>query len=284
MRKFIHLYFLFGLLISCKTSEYVTNVLPRASSYSRSQIFGDWKLVKVDYVPEKQSLELFRFADSMGLNTEYNPIATEEDGIVTPIWESDVLDTANWFLRVQKNKVFWLDYPFEMFSETRYRLRSNTLTMGKGYQTMKLKMNGNKDSLVCGYLTNYGLYLEETYQRVSFDDSVFEILKTHKMNYPMLEGKWWLWREGYELGQSYELHFDYSVSDTLVLTRKELVKAMKSDKGIYMMTDGVMRKYFVSHVNDELLLKPDDWFDHAAYKEKFGYSYLVLRFCRVEED
>jgi hypothetical protein len=135
------------------------------------------------------------------------------------------------------------------------------------------------------YLTFYGLYVEETYKRVSFDDKEMQILKKHRLNYPMLEGTWALMRDDNYYGFEYILDSSFILPDELILKRDQLEKMMETDFGVYFLTNGVKRKYFLSYDLErrKITLIPDKWFDQEAWKKEH-YSPFALYFLRMNKE
>jgi hypothetical protein len=117
--------------------------------------------------------------------------------------------------------------------------------------------------------------LEKTYKKVEFDDSVVQILKKHKLNYPMLAGKWILIREAVDVSGEYTLNSPYVVPDELVLTREQFIKMMESDFRVYFLTDGIKRMYFLSFDGVEIKLLPDKWFDQEVWKKEHNSPFAL---------
>jgi hypothetical protein len=268
------------LFIACDAAdENRVNPHPRAHAYLKSEIQGDWQLVNKIFVPEKQSMKKYDEAVEKGWNDEYDPVADTVRGTIIPVREFDLLQTEGKFLHIVNDSIFWLNYPHVIHKEGRFRLRSNMITSVRDTYRMHVEIK-DKNTLKISYLNYFGLYLEETYKKVDFDDSLIQLLKTYKLNYPELTGSWSLIRESNRNGENYFLDFPHEVADSIVLSRPQLIKAMRSDRGIYFLTDGAYRKYFLSYEDGILALTPDSWFDLNAYHRNGGYGECRLIFDR----
>jgi hypothetical protein len=127
-----------------------------------------------------------------------------------------------------------------------------------------IQLSSNQDTLRFSYLDTYGLFIEETYLKTSFDNSLLQILNQYTTNFPLLAGKWKLIREeGLEYGAYYELNFPYDIPDTLVLNVDELKATLHTDRSYQMMTNGKKKKYFLEYHNSTLWLRPSDWYQET---------------------
>ena len=99
------------------------------------------------------------------------------------------------------------------------------------------------------------MFLEETYVKATFDESVLNILKRYTTNFPLLAGTWVLIREeGVEYGGYYELDFPYDIPDTLVMTKEELESTLYTDRSYNMLTSGEKQKYYLKYSDSPLMI------------------------------
>lgn len=244
-------------LSACKTEEVVKEP---EESYTLEEIMGDWKMIRKDYNTRKQSLERFREAEANGLNSEHQRLIWEDSShIIHPYMEDEYLSCENKYIRIEKDNIFWLNYPFEMEGKSGYSFDSNYVQLKGERDKRKIRMSADRNILHISYLDLFGLYLTESYNKVAFEDSVVTLLKEKELNYPLLAGSWELIREDSYAGEPYELDFPYPIPDTLILTHDQLVQAMRANGSIVLPGDPAQRKYTIEY-----------------HKDYFGFYYLWL--------
>ncbi len=256
------------VLMQCNSSNqiigdtHVNNVIEVPEQNPPIDIKGHWTLIKIDVIEEKQSIEKFvEFIKPYIGREAIPPVYKDNDGLIKPHSE------VTYFSEVMKDLVFsgdsilGLDYPLELLQRNSYFIEADLLQIGDETIKKSIELTQDKDTVYFSYLDHYGLFIEETYAKTSYDESVLNILKLYKTNFPHLAGTWKLIREeGLEYGAYYELDFPYEILDTIVLTREELESTLYTDRSYNMLTSGKKQKYFLKYYDSELRLIPDDWY------------------------
>lgn len=256
------------VFIQCSTPEKTQNSgqLP-----ALNDLLGDWSLVSVEFVADKQSLDKYRESEAQNFDQEWlAPVYVDENDILRPSDPDRYLSASNRDLHISADSMFWFDYPLQLQMSTAFSLEGKRLKFKN--EVREISLSEDKQTLTISYLDYYGLYLVETWKKTQFKQDVLAVLKRYKTNFPELAGTWMLIRESSdEYGNEYRLDFPYTIADTLVLSREELVSALHTDRSVQVLTNGRKYKYFLRYEDDELHLVPDSWYDHESWREQ-GYS------------
>lgn len=253
------------LIVLQQCSSVDKNITQQHKNYTNSDIQGNWKLIHVEIIEEQQSIDKYKESAQPEVAREWSaPVFLNEQGILQAVSPEDYLSIEKRNLNISKDSIFWLNYPLELYQRSFYSIESNLLKTKNDPNGKHIVLSTGKDTLWMAYLDQFGLYLKETYQRVMFNDSILDILKQYKINFPMLAGTWELIREApLEYGAIYTLDFPYTIPDTIILTKEELLSTLHSDRSYQMLTDGKKRKYFLGYNGEQLLLSPDNWYKEA---------------------
>ncbi|GAB5416985.1 MAG: hypothetical protein Crog4KO_18520 [Crocinitomicaceae bacterium] len=273
-------------MLSCDSRE--EEKKENSVNYSQADLQGDWKIVDKRYIEDKQSRKRYVKNAQPDLPQEWTaPVFLDDNGVLRPVFQKEYLSLENKHLRILNDSIFSVNYPVQLNSRNNFTLRGNSLLIGKNRLTNSIELNKTKDTLRLSYLDYYGLYIEESYRKTSFDDKVFKILCEHETNFPELAGTWHIIRrDGFGYGEVYELEFPFEIPDSIVLSEQDLQAALYSDKSIQMSTDGQNRKYFMRYnytynehlFDNELLLIPGAWFDLEAWTSTHFTDEVFIRF------
>lgn len=214
-------------------------------------------------IEEKQSIAQYRtMVSEEDLIQEWSPPVYLNDKGILVSNEWDFLFVSNNDLSIENDSIYWMDFPTEMKQKSSLELEGNKLLLNGIFKSHTCDINSTRDTLTLSYMDQYGLFIEETYLRVSFDDSLKNILKKYTLNLSRIAGKWEIFREGNmsDDGSEYTLNFPYKIPDFIELTANDLNKVMMEDAPILMSTDGKKRPYYLSNNYDWFFLTPDDWF------------------------
>lgn len=275
--------FFFGILLffvmSCTASN--PSATEKHPNYSPQDLEGDWKLIKVTYIEEKQLLGRFMKNAQPNVSQEWTPpVFLDDNGVLRPDDPKTYLSPYNRSLHIIKDTLYQLYFPLQLRSKSTFSLKGEQLKYGQTQR--KVKVSDDKKTLKLSYHDDYGLYLVETYEKVHFDKSTLMLLKKYSLNYPLLAGKWELIRqEALGWGEQYNLDFPYTITDTLHLTKEELTKALLGDQSCLVFTNGKPSKYFIQYDDNELHLVPDSWYDHKAWLESGYDNPFYLRYRRL---
>ncbi len=244
--KLVILLLILLALVQCKfSSENSSNTqLETNEKFIKPNLEGHWKLVRTNIVDTVPFIDYYIDKDK-----------------VWPISEGLPFEFVNVpDLVFNKDSVFRIDYPMELFDAGDFSLDTHYLRYTSKYGTnlMPISVEGDTMNL---YLESEGVFLKETYLKTNFNDSIVSILTRDTLNYPLLEGTWILKRDyWYDYGTHYWLEFPYTIPDSIELTREEILETLHHDKSIKMKTNGKNRKYFLGYYNSYLQLKPGNWY------------------------
>lgn len=273
-------------LVQCSSPE--NNIVQHNINYTNSDLEGNWILMKVEIIKEKQSITQYKKGAQPDIPQEWSaPVYLGEDGIISPHFPEEYLSTENGDLNITEDSIFWLNYPLELCEKSSYSIKSDILIIGDGSNENTILLNPAKDTLSISYLDFYGIYLKKTYVKTTFEDDILNILIKYNTNFPLLAGNWELIRvSSGEYGEQYRLDFFFTndIPDTIALTKHELESTLHTERSYQMMTDGMKRKYFMKYDDDELLLIPDNWYNMDEYHAKaYNEDNLTIRFRRIQE-
>lgn len=248
---------------------------PPPKNYTPSDLEGNWSLLKVEVIEEKQSIAKYKEATDVETTDEKPFPVRLSNGILKPSSPRDLTPRMG-DLIFSRDSMFSLNYPLEKGKNNKYTIEADLLKIENRDNDLSISLNSAKDTMLTACLSDFGLYVEKTYQKANFSDSILNILKLYDVNFPLLAGTWELIREAtYEGGLDYILDFPYDIPDILEITKEELIATLHTDRSCYMLTSGKKRKYFLSYSNESLRLRPDSW-----YKEVDPW----IHFYRVREE
>jgi hypothetical protein len=242
---------------------------------------GHWSLVSIKVIESKQSVENYN-QEIYEPDDKNIPVYMDENGVLKPN-NDNYLSVPMEDLVFIGDSIAWLNYPLQMQKLRFYKIESGLLKIGNDNSQKSITLSSDQDTLRISYLDRYGLFLEETYKRTSFNDSILNVLTLYKINLPELAGTWELIRmESLDGGLEYHLRFPHKIPDRLVLTREELASTMFLDKSCQLLTDGKKQKYFINYKDGELLLTPDRWYNKYEWLNQGKYVDEYLRFRKVK--
>jgi len=265
-------------LTQCKTTSRTTDAVDSANEVqietaSKVDLKGHWTLIKTEIIQEKQSIERFVENTKQYIGKEQTPpVYKNNNGVLTPhsrvIYLSEVLKD----LVFSEDSIFGMNYPLEFLQRISYSIEGDLLQIGNEPIKKSISLSASQDTLFFSYLDHFGLYIEETYVKTSFDESVLNMLKLYKTNFPLLAGTWKLVREEDSGdGGYYELDFPYEIPDTIVMTKEELESTLYTDRSYNMLTGEKKQKYFLNYSNSKLWLTPGDWYKDSNPSIRFEW-------------
>lgn len=272
-------------LIQCNSSS-DNSTIADEKNYTANDIEGNWTLINTEIIEEKQSITQYNETAEPEIIREWSPpVYVDGDGILRPHSEKYYLSSIYPDMDIREDSIYKFNYPIELVQRNAYVIDSSLLKIGDNPKGKIINLSSNKDTLKISYLDIYGLYLEETYQKTTYNDSILDILKLYKTNFPLLAGTWKLIREeDVGWGQTYRLIFPYEIPDSIVLTEEELITSLFSDRSCQMMTDDKKRKYFLAYDGAELQLIPDDWYDPYTWYLYGEGDNPYIHFRRIDEE
>ncbi len=254
-------------VMSCTASE--EHKKKNVPIFSPQDLWGGWTLIEKRYIKDRQSVERYNKNAQPDLPREWTaPVYLDDNGVLKPISPRQYLSLENQSLFISHDSIFSIHYPIHQYWKNNFKVDGNKLFIGKNKDVKSIWVSDAKDTLRISYLDFYGLYIEETYLKTSFDDAVLNILNDYLTNFPELAGTWYLIREkALSWGEQYELDFPHALPDSIVLSKEELEATLHTDRSVQMRTDGKKMKYFLGYKDGELVLIPGAWYDMEAYKE-----------------
>lgn len=266
--KLIGICFWCGLLFQCSSRDHsgmrsnlVGTKHTSAPSYTTKDLEGSWTLIKIETLPEKQSLERFKSREENLVMTEaLSPVFQNQHGVLVPSAD-DFYSISNKDLYVHKDSIFWLDYPRQLKQRSGYVWENNQLKLDQQKDLYEIHLSAKSDTLVMGHLNAYGLYIKETYLKVNLDEKVISVLRKYTTNLPLYAGQWQVFREGNinNDGTEYTLNFPYKIPDVVNITSRELSDILFKGKTYGMLTNGQKKPYNLSYIGGQLILSPANW-------------------------
>lgn len=277
-------FLLFVIPIFVHLTECKSSCLTGSEDQKSHSVEGGWTLVNIKIIKEKQSVEKYNETAKPDVPREWSaPVYIDANGIIRPHSGSNYLLREMKDLIFNGDSIFRMNYPLQMESVNFYTIESDLLKIKNENSQKSIVLSPDKDTLRISYLDQFGLFLEETYRRTTFNDSILNILKLYKINLPELAGTWKLIRmDSDEYGQEYKLDFPYNIPDKLVITKKELTSTLYLDRSCQLLTDEKKRKYFLNYNDGELLLTPDTWHNPDEWRKNGRYVDTFLRFRKVK--
>lgn len=279
MKPLVFFLTMFIKLTGCNTSG--SRLVENNNNLSTSSPKGHWTLSSIKVIEDKQSVEKYN-QSVYEPDDKYVPVYMDEKGVIKPI-DGSYLSRSMKDLVITDDSIAWMNYPLQMQALRFYRIESDQLKIENDTSQKSIELNSDQDTLRISYMDRYGLFLEETYKKTTFNDSILNILVRYKINLPELAGTWELIRkDSYEYGQKYELDFPHTIPDMLVLTKEDLVSTLFLDRSCQNLTDGKKRKYFMNYKDGELLLTPDKWYSPTEWRKKGRYVDKYLRYRKIK--
>lgn len=221
------------------------------SNWDKPTLEGHWRLCNVEIVDEVPFLNL----------------QAPEPDLSKMVYESSPWDFyTEYDLVFESDSMYKVNYPIETFPPTYYFLDTGYIHVGPKDDICAYPAELVNDTLLFyNPLTSEPGYFKEYYVRTNFNDSVFNILKKHRINYPALTGNWMLVsEEDYNYGTHYELNFPHTIPDSIKFSRKQMIAALEDDKVYMMSTDGIQRDYSFFYRSPQLCLKPREWYKESG--------------------
>jgi hypothetical protein len=217
-------------------------------NFSESKIIGHWKLVDTKIVDEVGFLKLLP-------REMFNEIRVSEDSPWDSYQRNDLV--------FEVDSMFQVQYPLSSNGSLAYFIDSSYLHVSTKENSSKYPLQLLNDTLILyREMPNDPGYFKERFVRTSFNDSVLQVMKTYGINYPELAGTWKLVREeDYDYGTYYELIFPYTLPDSIILSRKQMLAALHGERTIQLSTNRKLRPYTFWYANSCLYLKPGEWYD-----------------------
>lgn len=231
------------LIIGCSSTESNTN----ASSTLLSQIdstievqdiTGRWRYIRNEVIVDA---EIDEIPQNIFAEWTYSYIPYRADIVI------------------EQDSLYRVDYPMELDSRMKYDINSGFIKTGGNIGLSRYKL---KDDTLIFYRTDEDNFVKEYYKKVEFSDSIMSILKNDTINYPLLEGDWYLLRD-YNInndGTLYTLNFPHTIPDEIKMSKRHILKTMHDGRKITFLTDGINRTYTYNYVNYWLTLTPGDWY------------------------
>ncbi len=237
------------LLYACTDQESIVNRSGNVSNsfWTKPQLEGHWKQVGTTTVKNIPFVDIY-----------YNPNAPEmamEAGPFEYYRSSDLV--------FDNDSMYSIDYPMELLSRSGYAVDTGYIhSTGKnshGFCPVKLV----NDTLFVYVAGAYGSeYLKEAYIKTTFNDSIIDFLKQHRVNYPELAGWWTLQRDyWFDYGTHYWLEFPYEVPDSIEISREQFINALEKGKTYTILTGGQQRDYTFWYRWPYLHFTPGKWYE-----------------------
>jgi len=248
------------LFSQCKTVDDTieTIIVEEVESESLKDLEGHWKFLNAEKVRDIPFLRDFPIQATPAFET-----ADMETPYKGPdlIFEDDTLHEVL--------------YPIHRYKHTQYSTAGGYLYCHEQWHKDSFPMQKRGDTLFIYRPFYEDVYIQESFVRTRFDDSLVFILKIHGSNYPKLAGSWLLVRQSSgNDGTEYTLDFPYSIPDTLRISREEFVLGVGNNYTYWMRTDGLKKEYAFVYKWGALRLTPGTW-----YKGEDPW----IHFERVEE-
>ncbi|MEX1002951.1 MAG: hypothetical protein WDZ35_12610 [Crocinitomicaceae bacterium] len=257
-------------LIGCKAGG---NEITEERQLSLEDIEGQWTLVKIDTISSKQSLEV---------NKKYNNTAVEYqissiepvDGILqcTSLCPNKVPELT---IEFAGDSLFEYTFPTDLRASGKISLSNNIIIGFNRWSSIwtniesniHVSMNSSPDTLRIEYLESTGLYLSEIYERSEFDPQLVSFLRAYHHNLPYEHGKYGLVHYDfqpvdYDSPFEHFHSFPHTIPETLDLSEDDMLKILKNEYNIDILTDGELKPYNLSSWGGgRLWLDPKDWYN-----------------------
>ena len=223
-------------------------------------IEGHWKVHDVEIVEEIPFLGIEK--------PEPDPMAmAHEDSPWDHYTEYDLV--------FKNDTMYSMYYPVQSFRPQPYFLDSGYLHIGNRDSLGLLPLEFIRDTMYMytPVRTDPGFF-KETYVRTMYNDSILDVLKNYRINYPALAGTWYLVRElDYDYGTHYELQFPHELPDSIEFSREEMIEALDGEKVKMISTDGIKREYTFSYYYGDIHVHPGEWCEEDDPWIFFGKYY-----------
>ena len=229
-------------------------------NWNKPDLNGHWKLHDTKIVDEVPFLNLKApEPDPMTMVHEDSP------------WDSYV----EYDLVFENDTMYKIEYPIESSRPTPYFLDSGYIHLGPKDSIYTYPLEIVNDTLYFyRRLWNDPGYFKETYVRTNFNDSVLNVMKKYRINYPALAGTWYLVRAmDYDYGTYYELQFPHDLPDSVEFTREQMITALDGEKIQMIKTDGKIKEYTFHYYDYHIHVKPGLWCEEEDPWIFFSKSY-----------
>jgi hypothetical protein len=158
-----------------------------------------------------------------------------------------------------QDSLYRTEYPIQLYERDSYKQGLSHLSTSGTLGDNKYFV---KDDTLVLFRHDEGNFMKELFKKELFEDSIMSILKADTINYPLLEGIWYLQRS-YNYGNDgseYFLNYPHVIPDEFTITREQILATMHHAKSVNYLTDGKMRSYTYGYDGNWLTLKPRDWY------------------------
>lgn len=278
-------FFVVGVLLGCgiQEEEKIENIQP----LSIGDLQGQWTLVRVDTLVEKQSIELNEAYNGYGVE-QYRPWVELVDGVIKCL-DCDGYGLTPTYLEFCEDTLYNYRFPKRLESKHSIDLSDNVLEFKTEYgygiwflSAGPIEVSKKQDTLYIAHLEESGLYVKEVYVSDQFDDSLVRILKNYGENLGEAAGSYSLSEYFVSSGEdgSYFEHFHsfpHDIPENLDFSRDTLLEIMKNSYKVQILTDGQFKPYKLSWNSwseNEIWLTAGDWFIGADTSNQVLYEKL----------
>ncbi|MFT5250549.1 MAG: hypothetical protein ACI93P_002291 [bacterium] len=266
LRLLIPLLFLISCAEKSKPTDSVIESSAETPVWTKPEVEGHWKHVTTNEVSDIPFAKIYHDPDLIEPIVEGGPFEYHLFGDL--VFENDTMYKVN--------------FPIEIPFATQFSIDTGFINLSNGYNG-SLPVQMVNDTLYTYTSGNLGsVYLKEGYVKTKFNDSIIELLKKHRVNYPELAGFWYLMRDyTYDYGTSYWLEYPHNIPDSIEVSRDFFINSQEGDKTIRMKTDGKNREYTYSYRSQYLHLTPGDWYQGEDpwihFENVNNYNYIDER-------
>ena len=254
---------------------------------SFEDVEGQWTLVDIDTIPEKQSLEVNEAYNNRAVEYITNSVELV-DGVLKCVEYCPGIYPKE--IEFDNDSIFRYTLPTHIRSRSKVSVWNNMLSFKRNNSVwtqiesnISLSMSADRDTLRVGYLENTGLYLSEIYERTVFDEEVSQYLREYSENLPLASGTYELvyfdpFESEYEDLRDHHHTFPHTIPETLNFSEDSLTAIQENDYEVYLLTDGVPRPYGFSWSGGERFwVYPEGWYDGP------DSSYLII-YDRIDHE
>lgn len=274
-------------LLGCKDESEQES--PGEIILSIADIEGQWTLIRIDTIVDKQSIALNEAYNSYAVE-QYRPRIELVDGVIKCL-DCDGYEFTPASLEFCGDTLYNYAFPRILKSKYSVNLSDNVLEFNTEYgnriwfsSTGPIEVSKKSDTLYISHMEESGLYLRGVYAADQFDDSLVSILKKYGENLGEAAGSYSLSRYFVVSGEdgSYFEHFHsfpYDIPENLDFSSDSLLEIMKNSYEVQILTNGQFKSYKLSWNSwseNEIWLTAEDWFIGADTSNSVLYE-------RVEE-
>lgn len=285
--NFINILFFYSIVISLLGCSSQGKDPIETEELSFAEIEGQWTLIRVDTIVEKQSIELNEAYNSYAVE-QYRPWVELRDGVIKCLdCTGDGFTTIS--LEFSEDTLYNYTFPKRLESKYSVDLSDNILQFNNEYgygiwfsSAGPIEVSKKQDTLYISHLEESGLYVKEVYASDQFDDSLVNMLKKYGENLGEAAGSYSLSRYFVSSGEdgSYFEHFHsfpYDIPENLVFSSDSLLEIMKNNYEIQILTNGQFKSYKLSWNSwseNEIWLTAEDWFNGVDTSNSILYEKL----------